>query len=424
MSAIKNFPSSLNLSMVLALSVLFGLAACSKAPKEGEGNPMANMPPPEVSVTEVQVGNVPVTYEYVGQTVGSREVEVRARVTGHVEKRMYEEGALVKAGQPLFQLDQRPLALVVSSARAAVVTAEADIARAEATAAQATRERERMSALAEARAISRKEADDASSAAQVGNAEVQAAKARLEQARAQLREAQLNLEYANVKAPISGVAGRALRQEGSLVSPTGDSLLTTLVQLDPLYVTFSVADAERQRLEREIAQGELVLPPQGYKVKLLQRDGSPIGVVGKVNFISPTVSSQTGTLEMRAAMANPNSAIKSGLFVRVLLEGATRPNALTVPQRAVLEGPKGKMVMVAIKNKEGAWVADPRPIEVGEWVNGASGEKVWVVRSGLQPGDQVIVEGLMKLHPGAPISLGKAAEKPVQAPAQTAATSS
>lgn len=401
-----------NACLLLPL-LLMGLA-CSKAP-EGGGHGMAQMPPPEVTVVEVQSSTVPVSEEYIGQTVGSREVEVRARVTGHVEKRLYEEGALVQAGQPLFQLDARPLALAVSTAKAAAVTAEADIARAEAAAAQASRERERMAGLAEAHAISRKEADDAGSSAQINAAEVKAAHARLEQARAQLKEAQLNLEYASVRAPIGGVAGRALRQEGSLVTPNGDSLLTTLVQLDPLYVTFSMADSERQRLDREVAEGRLTLPKEGYRVRLLQRDGSPLGAAGKINFVSPTVSSQTGTLEMRAELANPGSRIKSGLFVRVLLEGAERQHALTIPQRAVLEGPNGKMVMLAVKNKDGVLVAEPRPIEVGEWVDGRGDEKRWVVRSGLQAGDRVIIEGLMKLRPGVPISLGKAAPAGVAA---------
>lgn len=401
-------PAKLSIAMLMAMTI--SMAACTKTP-EVSGAP--KMPPPEVVTATVQASSVPVTYEYVGQTVGSREVEVRARVTGHVEKRLYEEGGLVKAGQPLFQLDTRPFALAVSTAKAAVVSAEADIARAEALAAQANRERARMDSLAEAHAISRKEADDAGSSAQINAAEVGAAKAKLEQARAQLKEAQLNLEYANVAAPIEGVAGRALKQEGSLVSNTGDSLLTTLVQLNPLYVAFNVADADRQRLDHEVAQGQLVLPKNGYNVKLLQRDGTPLGSTGRINFVSSTVSNQTGTLEMRATLANPGNAIKSGLFVRVLLEGAERPNALTVPQRAVQEGPKGKIVLLAVKNKEGAWVAEARPIEVGEWVNGKDDEKQWVVRSGLQVGDQVIVEGLMKIGPGAPISLGKpATQKP------------
>lgn len=404
-SAIRSKPLPKSGAIILLLTLL---AACSKDPQEGAGGPMARMPPPEVTVTEVRPALVPVSYEYIGQTVGSREVEVRARVTGHVEKRLYEEGALVKAGQPLFQLDARPLALAVAAAKAAVVTAEADIARAEATGAQARRERERMASLAEAHAISRKEADDAASAEQIAAAEVQAARARREQAEAQLREARLNLEYATISAPISGMAGRALRQEGSLVNANGDSLLSTLVQLDPLHVTFNVADAERQRMDREIADGSLVLPREGFSVRLLQRDGTQLAQGGRINFVSSTVSHQTGTLEMRAQLANPGSAIKSGLFVRVLLEGAERPNALTVSQRAVLEGPQGKMVMVAVKNKEGALVAEPRPVEAGEWVALAGGEKGWVVRSGLHPGDRVIVEGLMKLRPGAPISLGQA----------------
>lgn len=406
-------------SLRTALLIPFLLiAACSKSPQDG--NPMAHMPPPEVTVIEVKPVSVPVSYEYIGQTVGSREVEVRARVTGHVEQRLYEEGALVRAGQPLFQLDARPLAMAVAAAKAAVTTAEADIARAEANVAQARRERERLAPLAEARAISRKEADDSISLEQVSQAEVQAARARLEQAHAQLRSAQLDLEYATITAPITGMAGRALRQEGSLVSPSGDSLLTTLVQLDPLYVSFNVADNERQRMDKEIADGTLVLPRNGFDVRLLQRDGSQIGSVGKINFVSSTVSNQTGTLEMRGQLANPGYKLKSGLFVRVLLEGASRPNTLTVPQRTVLEGPTGKVVMVAVKNKEGQLVAEPRPITVGEWVAGTGAEKTWVVRSGLQPGDRVIADNLMKMRPGAPVSLSKSAQPQASPAAQPA----
>ena len=393
-----------------AIIFLFGLlAACTKSPQQGTGGPMANMPPPELTVQEAHPATVPVSYEYVGQTVGSREVEIRARVTGHVERRLYREGELVKAGQPLFQLDARPFELAVSTAKTAVAAAEADIARAEANAAQSEREQKRMSTLADASAVSRKEADDAGSSAQITGAEVQVAKARLDQARAQLKEAQLNLEYASIAAPISGIVGRALKQEGSLVSPSGDSLLTTLVQLDPLYVTFNVADDERGRMERELADGSLVLPKAGLKVRLLRRDGTQLGVSGRINFVSPSVSHETGTLETRAELDNPGNSIKSGLFVRVLLEGAERPNTLTVPQRAVLEGPKGKMVMVAVKDKDSKLVAESRPVEVGEWVAGAAGEKSWVVRSGLVSGDKVIVDGLMKLRPGAPISIASPA---------------
>lgn len=391
----------------LLLLLLGLLAACSKSAPPG-GNAMMQMPPPEVTVREVQSGTVPVSYEYVGQTVGSREVEVRARVTGNVERRLYEEGALVKAGQPLFQLDARPLAATVASSKAAVATAEASIARAEASTAQAQRERDRMAGLAEQHAISRKEADDASSIAQISAAEMLSAKAGLEQARAQLREAELNLAYATITAPISGMAGRALRQEGSLVNPNTDSLLTTLIQLDPLYVTFNVAESERQRMDQDIAAGTLVVPKDGFNVHLLQRDGRPLGQVGKVNFVSSSISNQTGTLEMRAQLPNPKGEIKSGLFVRVILEGANRPDALTVPQSAVLEGPGGKMVMVAEPGKDGKLAAQPHAIDVGEWTS-TGNEKLWVVRSGLKPGDKVIVDNLMKLRPGVPVVQAKAA---------------
>ncbi len=393
--------------LIICLLPLILINACAKAPQPAGA--MAQMPPPEVTVSEVQPSTVQVNYEYVGQTLGSREVEVRARVTGHVEHRLYEEGAMVTAGQALFQLDPRPLALAVATARAAVATADADLVRTEVAAAQARRERTRMTELATASAIGRKEADDADSAAQIATAEVWTAKARLEQARAQLQEARLNREYARITAPINGMVGRALRQEGSLINANGDNLLTTLVQLDPLYVAFNVADSERQRMDKEIASGELLLPAGGFAVRLLQRDGSQLGQAGRINYISSTVSGQTGTLEMRASLTNPDNAIKSGMFVRVLLEGATRANALTVPQRAVLEGPRGKMVMVAVKNGQGVLSAESRPIEVGEWTTGPAEEKLWVVRSGLLAGDQVIVDGLMKLRPGVPITLAKSA---------------
>lgn len=388
---------------MLILSVL--LAACSRQPQSDDSQGM-QMPPPEVGVAAAQPAIVPVSYEFIGQTVGSREVEVRARVTGHVDKRLYEEGALVKAGQPLFQLDARPLALTVASAKAAVSTAEADIVKAEAASTQAQRERDRLVKLAEAHAISRKEADDATSSAQISLAETQAAHARLEQAKAQLREAQLNLEYATIVAPIAGMAGRALRQEGSLVTASGDSLLTTLVQLDPLDVTFNIGDGERQRMNKDLADGTLVLPASGFNVRLLQRDGSELGHGGKINFVSSIISNQTGTQEMRAQLANPKGDLKSGLFVRVVLEGATRPNAITVPQRAVLEGPAGKMVMIVEASKDGKLAAQPRPIEVGDWTD-AGGERLWVVQRGIKAGDQVIVDNLMKLRPGAPVSLSK-----------------
>jgi membrane fusion protein (multidrug efflux system) len=319
---------------------------------------------------------------------------------------MFDEGALVKAGQPLFQLDARPLALAVASAKAAVASAEADIARADAATAQTQRERDRLASLAAANAISRKEADDASSSAQISAAETQAAHARLEQAKAQLKEAQLNLEYATITAPISGMVGRALRQEGSLVGANGDSLLTTLVQLDPLEVSFNVGDGDRQRMSKDIVAGTLVVPADGFNVRLLQRDGSELGHGGKINFISSTISNQTGTQEMRARLANPAGSLKSGLFVRVVLEGATRPEALTVPQRAVLEGPGGKTVMVAEAGKDGQLLAQSRVIEVGDWTNSGS-ERLWVVQSGLKAGDRVIVDNLMKLRPGAPVTLAK-----------------
>jgi membrane fusion protein (multidrug efflux system) len=351
------------------------------------------MPPPEVAVVEVEAKRLPVAYEYTGQTAGYREVEVRARVTGILLKRNYREGEVVKRGQSLFQIDPAPF-------QVALARAEADLATAEARQAQAARDAERMKAVIEIKAVSRKEYDDAVSGSQIAAAEVKAARARV-------AEAKLNLDWTRVESPINGVSGRSLRSEGTLVSGP-DVLLTSVTQTDPIYVIFGIPEADQLRIRRDVEAERLKLPPdRRFDVTVTLADGTAYAKQGKLGFTDVRVNPATGTIEARAELPNPHGALRPGQFVRVRLSGAARPDAITVPQRAVLEGPKGKFVYVV--NAEGK--VEPRPVAGGEWVGDA-----WVIDSGLAAGDKVVVDGVMKIGPGAPVRIAEPAPaaQPVQ----------
>lgn len=380
----------------IALCVAAGLVACGPSPQGGPAG-MRGGPVPVTAMT-VQPEDLPVTLEYTAQTLGSREVEIRARVTGILQKRNYAEGGRVKAGQSLFTIDPAPFA-------AAVARIEADVAAAEARHAQAAREAARLTPLVEAKAISRKEFDDATSAKAITAADLQAAQARL-------REARLNLEWTRVESPIAGYTSRALRSEGSLVSGP-DVLLTTVVQTDPIKVIFGVPDNERLKLHHDIEAQRLAWPKDGrFKVSLKLADGSEYQRTGFTEFADLRISRDTGTSEARAELPNPDNVLQPGQFVRVHLSGATRLGAFRVPQRAVLEGPQGKFVYVVDKDSK----ATVRPVEAGEW----RGNEV-VINKGLSAGDQVIVDGVLKLGPGAPVQASAPSAEPA-GPADKPAT--
>jgi membrane fusion protein (multidrug efflux system) len=373
-----------------ALAVAAALAACGQSQHAGFGG----FPPAEVTTQVIAPRNFPVAFEYVAQTLGSKDVEVRARVTGIIEKRLYQEGASVKAGQPLFTIDPKPYA-------AQVAQAQAELVRAEAQKAQAERERARLAPLAERKAIGQKEADDAASNAEFAAAAVQSARAKLD-------ELKLNWGYTNVVAPISGLSSRAMKSEGSLAT-ANDTLLTVISQTDPIWVGFSVSENEQLRLTRAVAAGALALPKDNaYDVTIKLSDGSTFPRRGRINFADTRVNPSTGTYEMRAEVVNHDAALKPGQFVRVVLRGAERKNALAVPQVAVLDGPQGKFVYVAAKDKDGKDVAQPQPIVVGDWVD-ADGGNLFVIDSGLKAGDNVIVNGVARLQPGGPIKLATSA---------------
>lgn len=375
------------------------LSACG--PSGGQGGPggpggPGGMPPPEVNVVTVKAASVPAVFQYTGQVGGSREVEVRARVTGILQKRNFQEGAVVKAGQSLYTIDAAPF-------QSALARAEADAAAAEARLAQAKRNAARLKPLIEAKAISQKEFDDAASAEQIADADVKSARARI-------TDAKLNLEYTRVESPISGITSRSQVSEGTLVSgPT--VLLTTVSQTDPVYVYFGVSEAEHLKLRTESQAGRLVLPKGGqFTVEVKQADGSSYPRKGRLGFSDIRISTVTGTSDSRAELPNPEGVLRPGQFVQVILTGATRPNAILIPQRAVLEGPQGKFAYIV--NAEGK--AEPRPLTVGDWV----GDQ-WVIHAGLAAGDQVIVDGVMKIGPGAPVRIAdpNAPKGPPGAPA-------
>jgi len=210
-----------------------------------------------------------------------------------------------------------------------------------------------------------------------------------------------------VIAPISGLTSRAQKSEGSLAT-ANDTLLTVISQTDPIWVVFNISENEQLRLNRAAATNQLELPKDnGYEVTIRLSDGSTLPRKGRINFADTRVNPTTGTYEMRAELANPDGALKPGQFVRVILHGAERQNVIAVPQVAVLDGPQGKFVYVLGKDKDGKDVATPRPVVVGDWVD-ANASNQWVIESGLKPGDPVIVNGIAKVMPGAPVKVADA----------------
>jgi membrane fusion protein (multidrug efflux system) len=375
---------------LLGGAMMMALSACNQA-----AGSAPTPPPPEVAVVTVQPRDLPVVFEYVGQVAGVREVEVRARVSGILERWNYKEGAAVKAGDSLFTIDPEPF-------RAELARADADLASAEATLSQASRNAARLAPLWEVKAVSQKEYDDAQSAEQVASANVKAAQAAVTQAR-------LNLAYTRVEAPISGITSRAVVSEGSLVQAQ-QTLLTTISQLDPVHVIFSFTEAEHLRFRRELAEARLTLPKDGrFDVTLTLADDSAYPHAGKVDFTDVRVNTSTGTIEARAVVPNPERLLRPGQFARVHLSGAVRPHAIAVPQRAVLEGPGAKIVMTV--NTEG--LVEPRPVQVSDW----SGSE-WIITGGLNPGDTVIVDGVVKARPGSPVTIAQASIAQQAQPAQ------
>jgi len=367
-------------------------AAGAPAPAPG-GAPPGPPPATPVHVVPVSPRTVPIVFEAVGQTEGSKQVEVRARVSGILQQRLYTEGAPVARGAPLFRIDRAPFEIALAQARAALAQEEARFA-------QAKREADRLRPLAAEKAISRKDYDDAVSAEQLSQAGVQ-------QALARVREADLNLSYTLVTAPVSGITGRAERSEGSLITTDAQgSLLTTINQVNPIWVRFSLSESDLEKLPA----GRIGRQATG-DVQLILGDGSRYNQKGRINFTATQIDPRLGTQQLRAEFANPGERLLPGQFVRVRIVAGQRENAFLVPQAAVMQTEKGPFIFVEEQGK-----AAMRPVVTGEWIGSD-----WLIQSGLNAGDRVIVDNLLKLRPGAPVTIAPAAAPPAPAAAGGAA---
>ena len=351
--------------MIHTLLLAALLTGCGKANDKPAAGPGAGMPPPEVDVITVTAGSATLTQDLPGRLQAYRTAQVRARVEGVIEKRLFQEGSDVKAGAPLFQIDARTY-------RAAAESAKADLMIARQTV-------DRYRPLLEIKAVSQQEYDQA------------AAKAK--QAEAALIRADEDLENASVPAAISGRIGRALVTEGALVGRDEATLLATIEQLDPIHVNFTQPGADVLRLRRAVKSGRLKRA-ESASVEMLLEDGSVYPQSGKIFFTDMAADPATGAVSLRAEFPNPQRELLPGMFVRLRFPQALADNAIRVPQRAVQANPQGQFVMVVTPDGKAA----PLPVKTG----GMAGSD-FIIAEGLKGGEQVIVNGLQKARPGAPV---------------------
>jgi len=367
----------------LLLVALLALAGCGKE----QGGPP---PPPEVSVVTLKPRAVEITDQLPGRTTAFRVAEVRPQVTGVVQKRLFAEGTEVKAGEQLFQID-------AGSYRAALSSAEAALKRAEAQAVTAKLLAERYAPLIAANAVSKQENDEAIAANARAEADVASARAAVESAR-------INVVYTQVLSPISGRIGRTMITEGALVTSGQPAPLATVQQLDPIYVDITQSSTEMLRLQRQLANGELVKDESNQaEVSLTLEDGSRYPERGRLKVSEASVDPSTGSVVLRAVFPNPRRELLPGMFVRAQLSQGTRSAALMVPQRGVNHNPRGEATVLIVDKDE----------KVAERVVTADrtiGDE-WLITAGLSPGDRVIVDGLQKAKPGSPVKAVPAAEE-------------
>lgn len=341
-------------------------------------------PPPSVSVSEIKAGAVPLRFQYAGRVAAFREVEVRARVSGILQEKSFVEGATVKEGDILFRIDPASYQAELARAKAQLQEARAQISRTQ-------RDAERATTLLQRQFGTEKARDDAVSAYELAQASVAGAEA-------QVKTAEINLGYTTITAPLGGVISLRVLPEGSLVGTGADnSLLTRISQLDPVYVYFSFTDTEATEIRRLIDSGEGKGPVDGkLKVKVSFGDGKKYDREGYVDFTDSNLDLQTGTVRARAVMPNPESKLRPGQFVRVSVEGITRHETVVIPQAAVMQGPQGQFVYaIDVENK-----ASVRPVTIGREVEGG-----WIVEKGLKAGDRIVREGVIKVKPGALVTV-------------------
>jgi membrane fusion protein, multidrug efflux system len=357
------------------LLLLFG-AACTQSPQQ-------QRPPVSVSATQVMPQTIPANFEYVGVAESSHIVELRARVEGYLEKISYDEGSFVEEGTLMFVLDQRPFI-------ASLASAEGDLARQKAILWNAQQTKARMLPLYQQNAVSQKDLDSALSDELSSEASVMTAQANVETAR-------LNLEFASITAPVSGMTNQAKYREGALIgSSSSDSLLTTMYVVDPIWVNFSVSSGDILKSRKEAKKGLFQYPPNmKFSIEIVLADGTILPADGVIDFADPSLQQSTGTMLVRSVLPNPDHFLQPGQFARVIVKGATRPNATIVPQTAVLQGQCGTFVYLV---KEGK--AAICPVELGDWY-----KNFWIINSGLSKGDIVITEGINRVQNGSAVTI-------------------
>jgi membrane fusion protein, multidrug efflux system len=372
------------LRIAIAGAALVLLSACHKE--------AAELPRQAIDVTVMTVAqrDTPVDFEFTAQTESSREVEIRARVDGFLDKRVYTEGQPVHAGQTLFLMDPKPFEAALQSARGQLAQQEARLTVAKANLA-------RVLPLVAQNALSQKDRDDAIGTDKEAEAAVIAAKG-------QVQTAQLNLGYTIIKSPLAGLSSFAKQQDGSYVTAAATGLLTTVYQLDPMWVNFSVSENELLAYRDQIEKKQLRFPADdNFEVTVVLADGTVFPSRGHINFANPAFSTQTGTFLVRASFANPQGSLRPGQFVRAQVSGAVRPNAILVPQRAVLQGSKSHFVWVVDNDSKG----HQRVVEVGSW----HGDD-WFITDGLKPGERIVVDGAIRVVADTPLKITEAPAAP------------
>jgi membrane fusion protein (multidrug efflux system) len=361
-------------SAVCALALL---SAC------GGEKPKTAQRPVEVGVVEIHPHDVEVTSELPGRVTAFRVSEVRPQVSGILKRRLFEEGGEVRSGEPLYQIDPDRYA-------AALAGAEADLAKANATLKSVQAKASRYAELVRINAVSKQDHDDAMAGLDQARADVKAAKAALDLAR-------IDLVYTRVNAPISGRIGKSSVTEGALVTANQAAALTSVTQLDPIYVDLTQSSIDLMQLRREAAAGRLDDAPGHLKVGLtVEGDTQPYPHVGSLQFSDVTVDQTTGTVTVRAIFPNPAQVLLPGMFVRAKVTRGLSKNVLTVPQKAVVrDAAGGANVWVPGENDQ----AQLRPVAVSRLIG-----QEWIVEDGLKAGDRVIVDGLQNLRPGVAVA--------------------
>lgn len=367
---------------LLATAIAVMLAACGAKEGAAGGGAGGGMPPAEVGVITIAPTTVALQSELPGRVSAVRVAQVRARVNGVVLRSLFREGSEVKAGQALYQIDPAPYKAALDSAQASVVKAQANLA-------QANAQVERYKPLVEANAVSKQEYTTLVTAQKQAEADLATAKAATQ-------TAQINVDYASVYAPISGRIGQSLVTEGALVSAAEATQLAVIQQTSTVYVNFTQSSTDVLRLRKAIASKQLRASGDGsVPVRVVLEDGTELAKPGKLLFSDLTVDATSGQITLRAEVPNADGLLLPGQYVRVRLSQAELPSGILLPQQAVTRTNQGDTVLVVgPESKPG-----PRPVKVGNSQNGQ-----WVILSGLQAGDQVIVDGFQKMMvPGAPV---------------------